>query len=149
MKTHLLILTFILFAQSNTGAQNLAANTKKPITTNKVASVDTPQTKTLVVLKDEFVKQAKLKITENEKSIAALKAVPQIKDKQELAYYKEKVQLFESRNNDLNNRMYEFNVVSGTVYQFNEFKKRWYWALDELEVYEKNLKGENQSLVTK
>ena len=97
----------------------------------------------LVQLKNEFTALAKLKVIENEKSVVTLKAAYRFKSKQELDYYREKVQLFETRNNDLNNKMYAFNVVSGTLSQFNEFKKRWFWAMDELIVYEKNLNSEN------
>ena len=98
---------------------------------------------TLIELNKAFITRAKMRITDNEKSLVTMKATQNIKDKQELIYYKEKVELFETRNMEMNNKIYAFNVVSGTNAQFMEFKKRWHWAMDELSVYQKNLMTEN------
>ena len=98
---------------------------------------------TLIELNKAFITRAKMRITDNEKSLVTMKATQNIKDKQELIYYKEKVELFETRNMEMNNKIYAFNVVSGTSAQFMEFKKRWHWAMDELSVYQKNLMTEN------
>jgi hypothetical protein len=84
-----------------------------------------------------------MRIADNEKSLITLRATQNIKDVQERAFYNEKVVLFETRNMEMNNKMYTFNVVSGTIIQFMEFKKRWHWAMDELSIYEKNLMTEN------
>lgn len=143
MKTKLpmLMIMLILSAQINCMAQNMTAKPDKKLNTTEEAVAT--NTRQLVLLKNEFITLAKVRITENEKSVVTLKAAYRFKNKQELDYYREKVLLFESRNNDLNNKMYAFNVVSGTLSQFNEFKKRWFWAFDELSVYEKNLNSEN------
>lgn len=134
----------ILSTQLHTMAQNASIKQNKE---NTVASTSTVSTShaalTLTELNQEFITRAKMRIADNEKSLITLKATQNIKDVQERAFYNEKVALFETRNMEMNNKMYAFNVVSGTVIQFMEFKKRWHWAMDELSIYEKNLMTEN------
>jgi hypothetical protein len=98
---------------------------------------------TLVDINKAFITRAKMRVADNEKSLITMREMHGIKDPQAEAYYKENVALFEKRNIKMNNKMYIFNVVSGTVSAFTEFKKRWHWAMDELCVYEKNLMTEN------
>lgn len=116
------------------------------VATKSNLSKDAPVTDapvTLVELNKAFIVRAKMRIADNEKSVLVLKATQNIKDNTERAYYNERVLLFEKRNMEMNNKIYEFNVVSGTIAEFNEFKKRWHWAMDELSIYEKNLMTEN------
>lgn len=138
MKTKLLMLTLLLSTQFQLMAQNVAVKSNP---NKEVATVSAPMT--LVELNQAFITRAKMRIADNEKSIILLKATQNIKDKEELIYYNERVALFEKRNMEMNNKMYDFNVISGTLPQFNEFKKRWHWAMDELSTYEKNLMTEN------
>jgi hypothetical protein len=144
MKIKMLLLISILSTQLYTTAQNASVKQNKE---NTVASASTklttPVVLTLTELNQEFITRAKMRIADNEKSLITLRATQNIKDVQERAFYNEKVVLFETRNMEMNNKMYTFNVVSGTIIQFMEFKKRWHWAMDELSIYEKNLMTEN------
>jgi hypothetical protein len=138
MKTKFLLLTFILSTPFIINAQNAEI---KPVNNQETAAPDAPLS--LVELNKAFIIRAKMRIADNEKSLVTMKATQNIKDEQELIYYKENVELFETRNMEMNNKIYSFNVVSGTNAQFMEFKKRWHWAMDELSVYQKNLMTEN------
>ena len=142
MKLKVLLLMLILSTQINTNAQNVALKSSNNKESSALAS-KTPQPLTLTELNQESILRAKMRIADNERSLITLKATQNIKDAQERVFYNEKVALFETRNMEMNNKMYTFNVVSGTVVQFNEFKKRWHWAMDELSIYEKNLMTEN------
>lgn len=144
MKIKMLLLMSILSTQLHTMAQNASIKQKKENTVATTSTVSTSHAAlTLTELNQEFITRAKMRIADNEKSLITLKATQNIKDVQERAFYNEKVALFETRNMEMNNKMYAFNVVSGTVIQFMEFKKRWHWAMDELSIYEKNLMTEN------
>jgi hypothetical protein len=144
MKIKMLLLMSILSTQLHTMAQNASIKQNKENTVATTSTVSTSHAAlTLTELNQEFITRAKMRIADNEKSLITLKATQNIKDVQERAFYNEKVALFETRNMEMNNKMYAFNVVSGTVIQFMEFKKRWHWAMDELSIYEKNLMTEN------
>jgi len=144
MKIKMLLLMSILSTQLHTMAQNASIKQNKENTVATASTVSTSHAAlTLTELNQEFITRAKMRIADNEKSLITLKATQNIKDVQERAFYNEKVALFETRNMEMNNKMYAFNVVSGTVIQFMEFKKRWHWAMDELSIYEKNLMTEN------
>jgi hypothetical protein len=135
-----------LSTQIKTEAQNVVAKTnnhKVAIIAPAVPNTITRAPLSLNELNQEFITRAKMRIADNEKSLGVLKGTQNIQDQQERAYYNEKVALFETRNMEMNNKMYDFNVVSGTNVQFAEFKKRWHWAMDELSIYEKNLMTEN------
>ena len=138
------MLIAILSTQLPGMAQNTAmkANSNSEAS-NMIVASDNKVPLTLKELNQEFIIRAKMRIADNEKSVFVMKATQNIQNKEELIYYKEKVLLFENRNMEMNNKMYAFNVVSGTMPQFLEFKKRWHWAMDELSVYQKNLMTEN------
>jgi hypothetical protein len=138
MKIKSLLLMLVLSTPLFITAQNADVNHNHM---NGVEVAEAPVT--LIESNKAFITRAKMRITDNEKSLVTMKATQNIKDKQELIYYKEKVELFETRNMEMNNKIYAFNVVSGTNAQFMEFKKRWHWAMDELSVYQKNLMTEN------
>jgi hypothetical protein len=138
MKIKSLLLMLVLSTPLFITAQNADVNHNHM---NGAAIEEAPVT--LIDQNKAFITRAKMRITDNEKSLVTMKATQNIKDKQELIYYKEKVELFETRNMEMNNKIYAFNVVSGTNAQFMEFKKRWHWAMDELSVYQKNLMTEN------
>ena len=138
MKIKSLLLILVLSTPLFITAQNADVNHNHM---NGVEVAEAPVT--LIELNKAFITRAKMRITDNEKSLVTMKATQNIKDKQELIYYKEKVELIETRNMEMNNKIYAFNVVSGTNAQFMEFKKRWHWAMDELSVYQKNLMTEN------
>jgi hypothetical protein len=146
MKLNALLLMLALSTQMITKAQNVAVkpnNNKEAAVAPAATNANTHAPLTLKELNQEFILRAKMRIADNEKSLVVLKGTQNIQDKQERAFYNEKVALFETRNNEMNNKMYAFNVVSGTNVQFAEFKKRWHWAMDELSIYEKNLMTEN------
>jgi hypothetical protein len=126
----------------NTNAQNVAVkSTSKKEPSTAVSKPHEPLT--VIEMNQEFITRAKMRIADNEKSVITMKATQNIKDQEERAFYNEKVLLFENRNMEMNNKIYGFNVVSGTNAQFIEFKKRWHWAMDELSIYQKNLMTEN------
>lgn len=139
MKLNVLLLAIILITNLNAKAQNVALNNKESAPKAQIKK----EPLTIIEMNQEFITRAKMRIADNDRSLVLLRATQAIKDVQERLYYNEKVALFEKRNMEMNNKMYEFNVVSGTLIQFNEFKKRWHWAMDELSVYEKNLMTEN------
>ncbi len=138
MKTKFFLLMFVLSTPLYILAQNAEI---KPNNNQEAALVSTPVT--LVDMNKAFITRAKMRVADNEKSLITMRATNYIQDPQALVFYKENVTLFEKRNMELNNKMYTFNVVSGSVAEFMEFKKRWHWAMDELSVYQKNLMTEN------
>lgn len=133
------MLVLTLSTQLNTMAQN--ASIQQPNSNKEVAVA--PSQASLETMYNEFIERANARIIDNEKSLVLLKTIQNIKDKEELAFYNEKVLIFEKRNNEMKSKMHDFNINSGTKAQFNEFKKRWHWGMDELIIYEKNLMTEN------
>ena len=138
MKTKFFLLVFVLSTPLYILAQNAEI---KSTNDQQAAAANIPIT--LVEMNKAFITRAKMRVADNETSLITMRATNYIQDPQELVFYKENVTLFEKRNMEMNNKMYTFNVVSGSVAEFMEFKKRWHWAMDELSVYQKNLMTEN------
>ena len=117
-------------------AQNTEVNSKAKETELKPAPV------TSETIKKDFVELAGHRIVDNEKSVNILKKTQNIKDDEVRALYNENVLIFEKRNNEMKEKIKDFNV-NATRAQQMEFIKRWNWAMDELSVFEKNLMTEN------
>lgn len=142
MKINVITFLFIGALSINAMAQTEKTEKLSEVKTEKkvAANVKVP---TLTDSYADFKVLAMHRIVDNEKSVVALNSMRGMPDPEEMAFYKEKVALFEKRNNEMKNKINDFDVTTGTEKKLTEFKKRWNWAMDELSVYEKNLMTEN------
>jgi hypothetical protein len=142
MKINVITFLFIGALSINAMAQTEKTETLSEVKTEEKVGTN-PKTPTLDESYQDFKTMAMHRVVDNEKSLATLNTMRGIFDPQELAFYKEKVAIFEKRNNEMKTKISDFDVKTSNEKQLIEFKKRWNWAMDELSVYEKNLMTEN------